>query len=64
MVLNGIVGAAGKPFRDLCPLVTKLAVRLHDDQVLLFLPSFLADVGVEVIVPSFAALAGGKEKSM
>lgn len=56
MVLDGVVRAAGQQLGDARPLVAVLAVCLVDDTVLLIRPGSLLDLGVEVIVPTLAAL--------
>ena len=55
-VLNRVVCATRQRLCDLAPLVAELLMQLQDQAVLGRRPLFLADVGVEVVVPPLATL--------
>ena len=63
MIFDGIVGSSGQKLGNHGPFVSKpkfsldlLFVRLDDDPIFLLRPTFLADVGVEMVVPPLSAL--------
>ena len=47
---------SGQHLGNLCPAITQCHVGLQDGSILLFRPSFLGNIRVEVIVPPFTAL--------
>mmetsp|Transcript_21645 Transcript_21645/g.47205 ORF Transcript_21645/g.47205 Transcript_21645/m.47205 type:complete len:245 (-) Transcript_21645:1885-2619(-) len=56
MVLNGVIRPTGQQLRDLSPLVTKSLVVGDNKSILLLAPRLLTNGGIEVIVPTLAAL--------
>ena len=63
MILDGIVGTPGKELGNLGPLVAEALVMGDDETVFLLAPGHLADGGIEMVVPTLAALladAAGK----
>lgn len=55
-VLDGVVGPSGECLGDLAPTVAVFGVHHKDQAIFLLRPLLLADVGVEVVVPSLPAL--------
>ena len=64
MVLHGVIRAAREKLGNVGPLVPIFAVQLNESAILLGRPSVLADVVVEVIVPSLAALLTGATRKL
>ena len=56
VVLYVVVCAAMEVARDFWPAVAVLLMKLKNFNVLLFCPPILFDVGIQMIVPTFAAL--------
>ena len=56
MVLYGVVSASFKNFSDFCPFVLQFTVKHEQDPLFLLGPIASFDLGVEVVVPSLAAL--------
>jgi hypothetical protein len=56
MILDGIVGAAGEMFGDFGPAVSQGPVRQEEDPFFEIAPVLLLDVGIQMVVPSFATL--------
>ena len=63
MILDGIVGTPGEELGNLGPLVAEDLVMGDDEIIFLLAPGHLADGGIEVVMPTLAALladAAGK----
>ena len=56
MVLNGIVRPTGQQLGNLGPLVSQSLVMGNNETILLLAPGLLANGGVEMVVPTLAAL--------
>jgi hypothetical protein len=63
VIFDGVVGPSWEEFSDEGPLVAEseygvalLFVSLNDDLILFLVPTLLADLRVQVVVPSFSAL--------
>jgi len=56
MILDGVVSASFKNFSDFCPFVLQFTVKHEQDPLFLLGPIASFDLGVEVVVPSLAAL--------
>jgi hypothetical protein len=56
MVLNGIVRPTGQQLGNLGPLVSQSLVMGNNETILLLAPGLLANSGVEMVVPTLAAL--------
>jgi len=71
MIFDGVVGSTGEEFSDESPFISKseyrvalLFVSLNDDMIFFIVPSFLADVGVQVIMPSLSALLADSAREL
>ena len=56
MVLDGVVGPAGKHLGHFCPLVAVGSMGQEQYPLFMCFPFFLEDTGVEVVMPALATL--------
>lgn len=63
MIFDGVVGPAWEEFSNESPFISKseyrvalLFVSLNDDLIFVLVPTLLADLRVEVVVPPLSAL--------
>ena len=64
MILNSVVSATLKDFRDLGPLVAIVTMHQVQDPFFFFAPSNLLDLRVEVIMPTLTALLANASREM
>lgn len=64
MILDGVVSAAGKTLRDVCPAIPQILVGLNDRNVLLRSPRLASNGRVEVVVPTLTTLLTNASRQM